>query len=254
MIWKALSDPTRRSILDLLREAPKTTGDLSAQFEGLSRYAIMKHLGILEKANLITIKREGKFRWNYLSPQPIEKLYTQWVKKYETLWVSNITQFKRYTEVITEDKKTMDKRLSSTVVAIELSINASVEKVWNALTEETANWWTKDFYTSPKTKRFVIEAKLGGLMYEDAGNNEGLVWAIIIGVNAPESILLKGHLSPSFGGPAVSFLEINLAANANGTTFKLTDSIMGDISDQLRTSLKEGWEKVFNGLKSYCED
>lgn len=254
MIWKALSDPTRRSILDILREAPKTTGDLSEQFENLSRYAIMKHLGILEKANLITIKREGKFRWNYLSPQPIEQIYTKWLKKYETLWVSNIAQFKRYTAVITKDKGTMEKNISSTVVSVELTINASRETVWKALTEETAKWWTKDFYTSSKTKRFVIEPKLGGLMYEDAGNNEGLVWAIVLGVNAPESILLKGHLAPSFGGPAVSFLEIKLETDGDSTIFKLTDSIFGSISEKLQAELTEGWEMVYKGLKSYCEN
>ena len=71
MIWKALSDPTRRSILNLLRSAPRTTGEISDQFD-LSRFAVMKHLGVLEKADLIKVKREGKFRWNHLNPKPIE--------------------------------------------------------------------------------------------------------------------------------------------------------------------------------------
>ena len=89
MIWKALSDPTRRSILNLLKKAPRTTGEISDQFKNLSRFAVMKHLGVLEKADLIKVKREGKFRWNHLNPNPIEKTYEQ--------WVSQLIQLKFYT-------------------------------------------------------------------------------------------------------------------------------------------------------------
>lgn len=59
LVWKALSDKTRRMILDLLREKEKTTGELCGHFKMLARFAVMKHLKILHNANLIIIKREG---------------------------------------------------------------------------------------------------------------------------------------------------------------------------------------------------
>lgn len=78
-IWKALADPTRRAMLDVLREGPRTTGALCRRFRRLSRCGVMKHLGILEAAGLIVIKRHGRFRWNYLNPIPIRQIYERWM-------------------------------------------------------------------------------------------------------------------------------------------------------------------------------
>src|ERR1700679_2397255 len=85
LIWKALSDPTRRAILDLLREKPRITGDVCAHFPKISRIATMKHLKILELAGLIFVRREWRTRWNYLNPVPIQHIYERWVKSYEPL-------------------------------------------------------------------------------------------------------------------------------------------------------------------------
>ena len=73
-IWKALADPTRRAMLQVLREGPRTTGALCRRFRRLSRCGVMKHLGILEAAGLVTVKRQGKFRWNYFSPAPLHRI------------------------------------------------------------------------------------------------------------------------------------------------------------------------------------
>ncbi len=98
LVWKALSDKTRRKILDLLREKELTTGELCSHFKKLSRYGVMKHLNILHNANLIIIKREGKNRWNYINPLPIQEIYERWVKKYEAGWSSYLIQFKNNME------------------------------------------------------------------------------------------------------------------------------------------------------------
>jgi len=94
-VWKALADETRRRLLDLLSGRSQTTGELCEQFESLSRCAIMKHLGILEAANLVVVRREGKYRWNYINPVPIQEIYERWVSRraatlaYSTLRVKN---------------------------------------------------------------------------------------------------------------------------------------------------------------------
>ena len=81
-VWKALSDPTRRNLLDLLRERPRTTGELCARFENLSRFAVMKHLSILEETSLVVARREGRMRWNHLNPEPIRELDRYWIRNY----------------------------------------------------------------------------------------------------------------------------------------------------------------------------
>ena len=85
-VWKALSDPTRRRILDLLAEQPRTTGELVVAFAKLSRFAVMKHLGVLQRARLIIVRREGRQRWNSLNPVPLREVFRRWVGKYETIW------------------------------------------------------------------------------------------------------------------------------------------------------------------------
>ncbi len=60
--WRALADPPRRRILDLLRRRPTTTAELAAQFE-CTRFGVMKHLGVLVDAGLVVVRREGRQRW-----------------------------------------------------------------------------------------------------------------------------------------------------------------------------------------------
>ncbi|MEM8907735.1 MAG: helix-turn-helix domain-containing protein [Bacteroidota bacterium] len=246
MIWKALSDPTRRSILDLLKTAPRTTGEISKQFDNLSRFAIMKHLGILEKAQLIITKKEGKFRWNYLNASPIQEAYDQ--------WINNLIQLKYYTED-TSQQMAAEKSIQTTTIAVETAIEASRTKVWQALTMEIGQWWDKAFYTSPATQDFVLETKLGGLMYEDTGNDEGVVWATVLSIHTPHHLLLKGSLSPDLGGPAISFLKITLEDRTQQTLLRLNDTILGEFSEEWVGSVRNNWTQLFGqSLKSYVEN
>ena len=64
-VWRALSDTTRRRILDLLRERPRTVNELCEPFPDLSRFAVMKHLGVLKQAGLVVDRKEGRRVWNY---------------------------------------------------------------------------------------------------------------------------------------------------------------------------------------------
>jgi DNA-binding transcriptional ArsR family regulator len=96
--WKALSDPTRRKMLDLLRQRPRTTGEICAHFPSITRIAAMKHLKVLESAQLLFVRREGKFRWNYLNPVPIQRIYERWVRPYEAAWANRGLQLKQHLE------------------------------------------------------------------------------------------------------------------------------------------------------------
>lgn len=104
-IWKALSDGTRRKILDLLRVKPRTTGELCEYFKDVSRFAVMKHLTVLHGVDLIQIKREGKQRWNYLNVLPIQRIYERWVKPYEGVWAERALSLKDHIEKNNNQRK-----------------------------------------------------------------------------------------------------------------------------------------------------
>jgi DNA-binding transcriptional ArsR family regulator len=97
-VWKALSDPTRRSILDLLRQGPRTTTEIVAAFPQLSRFGVMKHIEVLREANLIQTREEGRRRVNSLNAAPIRKIYERWVSPYEELWADNLLRLKEDVE------------------------------------------------------------------------------------------------------------------------------------------------------------
>jgi Predicted transcriptional regulators len=78
-LWRALADPTRRRILDLLRERPLITGDIAAQF-AISRIAVMRHLEVLSEAGLVTSRKRGRQRWHYLNTVPLQKLHRRWAE------------------------------------------------------------------------------------------------------------------------------------------------------------------------------
>ena len=81
-VWKALADPTRRRILDELRARPRTTGELALGFE-MTRFGVMKHLGVLAEAGLVRVERRGRERWNHLNPAPIQEIYRRWIRPFE---------------------------------------------------------------------------------------------------------------------------------------------------------------------------
>ena len=85
-VWKALASEVRREILDLLRDGPRTTGALAEEFPRLTRFAVMQHLRVLEDAELVIARREGRERYNYLNPVPIQQLYNRWVARYMKPW------------------------------------------------------------------------------------------------------------------------------------------------------------------------
>ena len=81
-IFKALGHFRRRHILDALRDNPQTTGALCEAFPDLDRCTVMQHLKVLEEAELIIVKRQGRERWNYLNPLPIREIFDRWIGQY----------------------------------------------------------------------------------------------------------------------------------------------------------------------------
>ena len=89
-VWRALSDPTRRALLDRLREGPQNTTALCERFEHLSRQAVIKHLKALERAGLIWVESRGRERINHLDVGPIEAIYQRWMRPYHSYWLTHL--------------------------------------------------------------------------------------------------------------------------------------------------------------------
>lgn len=149
-------------------------------------------------------------------------------------------------------KLAKEKEVGVTHVELEIPIRASRERVWNAIVEEINLWWRKDFYSSEKTKRFVLEPTLGGKMYEDLGKGAGFVWYTVAGLDPGHKINLVGYLTPAFGGPATSILELSLEEKGKTTVLHLSDATLGPAANsQEKTS---GWKMLFeDGLRDYVE-
>ncbi len=97
-VWKALSDPTRRAILDLLRDQPRTTTEIVESFPHLTRFGVMKHLDALRAAELVHTREEGRQRVNSLNVFPIRRIYERWVSPFQELWSSQLLEIKEMAE------------------------------------------------------------------------------------------------------------------------------------------------------------
>jgi DNA-binding transcriptional ArsR family regulator len=145
-LWHALGDPTRPAILELLRDRLGTTGELATHFPS-TRFAIMKHLSVLEAVGRVVVRRNGQERWNHLNAAPGDC--------FMSVGSSPIRR--------------------CGLMELEIEIAAPPERVWKSLVEETAFWWPREYYANPEAQAFRIEPRLGGLIYEDWGNGDGLV-------------------------------------------------------------------------------
>jgi DNA-binding transcriptional ArsR family regulator len=100
LVFKALGDSRRRAMLDLLRPAPRTTGEIVERFPDLDRCTVMQHIGVLERAGLLIAKRRGRERWNYLNPLPIKRIHDRWIGRYAARAVDLLDRLK---ETVEED-------------------------------------------------------------------------------------------------------------------------------------------------------
>ena len=97
-VFKALAHPTRRALLDHLKDRPQTTGALSALFPEMDRCTVMQHLKVLEDAELVVARREGRERWNHLNAMPIKGIADRWISLYASHALSILDRLKREME------------------------------------------------------------------------------------------------------------------------------------------------------------
>ncbi|MER8951702.1 helix-turn-helix domain-containing protein [Mesorhizobium sp. M0904] len=93
-VFKALAHPRRRALLDRLKNGPQTTGMLCDAFPDMDRCTVMLHLKVLEEADLVVVRREGRERWNHLNALPIKHIHDRWISQYATHAISILDRLK----------------------------------------------------------------------------------------------------------------------------------------------------------------
>ncbi len=233
-MFKALADPTRRSLLDeLFREDGQTLSGLEERFS-MTRFGVMKHLKQLEEAGLVVTKRRGREKLHFLNPVPIRLVHDRWVSKYAEPWTAALSGLKHRLE------NPMEK-------VFEIYIKTTPERLWEAITDPeirakynfgagvNSDW-------TPGARLEIDAAKAGGLL----GEGE------VIEVDPPRRLV---HTMVALWsddvkreGPSRVTWEIEPV----GDSCRLTLT-----HDQLRedanAELYGGWPMILSGLKTWLE-
>jgi DNA-binding transcriptional ArsR family regulator len=251
-IWQALADPTRRALIDRLAEGARTTSQLC---EGMpmSRFGVMKHLGILERAGLVVARRRGRLRFNHLNAAPLHALQARWLSPRAAAFASAIADFseKMEGEQMTDVNPAAETGIVD--VALEWPVAAPIQKVWDSLFGDPGAWWPAGHRMFGADSAMSFAPRLGAALREEK-DGRGLDWYSIIAIDPLRSVDMIGHLAARFGGPATSMLHIEIAPGAaEGTSLiKLTDSVFGRIGPDLRASLSAGWQAILGeGLAAH---
>src|SRR4051812_3233944 len=97
-VFKALSDPTRRFLLDLLFQRDgRTQSELESELE-MTRFGVAKHLKVLEEADLVVVRRSGREKRHFLNPVPIRQIHDRWIDKYTEQHVTALLDLKNALE------------------------------------------------------------------------------------------------------------------------------------------------------------
>jgi uncharacterized protein YndB with AHSA1/START domain/DNA-binding transcriptional ArsR family regulator len=122
-VFRALADPTRRSLLDeLFKQDGQTLGALERRLP-MTRFGVMKHLKVLEEAGLLTTRRRGREKLHFLNPVPIRLVHDRWVSKYAEPWAAALSELKHDIE-----ENVMEK-------VFEIYIKTTPERLWEAITD-----------------------------------------------------------------------------------------------------------------------
>src|ERR1700704_6522684 len=125
-IFRALADPSRRLLLDLLFERDgRTLVDLRGHLPGMTRFGVMRHLDVLEEAGLLSTRKVGREKRHYLNPVPIRLIHDRWISKYAEPVLGALSALKQHMErpMITPDH------------VYSVYVKAAPERIWQAITD-----------------------------------------------------------------------------------------------------------------------
>ena len=234
-VFRALADPTRRSLLDaLFKRDGQTLSELDARLP-MTRFGVMKHLRVLEEAGLVTTKRRGREKLHFLNPVPIRLVHDRWVSKYAEPWAAALSGLKKRIE---ED--VMEK-------VFEIYIKTTPERLWEAITDPeqrskynfgvgvTSDW-------TPGSRYESVHAQAGVPIAE--GEN--------IEVDPPRRLVQSMNAMWSDDVKAEGTSRVTWEIEPVGDSCRLVVT-----HDQLREGANDelygGWPMILSGLKTLLE-
>jgi uncharacterized protein YndB with AHSA1/START domain/DNA-binding transcriptional ArsR family regulator len=238
-VFKALADPTRRQVLDRLREREgQTLGELCARL-AMTRQSASQHLDVLEAANLISTVRRGREKLHYLNPVPLQDIQERWIDAFERPRLRALSDIRRAAE-----EQQMDDTGSTTVptYVYVTYIKATPEQVWNALTDAdlTAAYWGHSNVSDWQPGSSWQHVRTDGSGVVDV---EGTV----VEATPPERMVL------TFGPPDGASTLVTFGIEPFSDIVRLTVQHENVPTPQDREALAHGWPAVFANLKSLLE-
>ncbi len=242
-IFRALADPTRRRLLDLLFELDgRTVTELEAGLP-MTRFGVMKHLRVLEEAGLITTRKAGRARLHYLNPVPIQLISDRWISKYSATRVSALADLKS----VLEGANRMS--VSKPKLVYQIIIRAPRQRVWDAITQPE---FTSRYYYGCALQ---TDLSVGSPFTYHLPNGAPIVEGEVISANPPERLVHTYHsVWPPLNEDAPTRVTWELEALAGDVT-KVTvvhDDFQGETATY--TGLQAGgWTWILSSLKTLLE-
>jgi len=233
--WRALADPTRRRILDLLREQPQTTGEIAAQFP-ISRIAVMRHLEVLSETGLVTSRKRGRERWHYLNTVPLQKLHRRWADPTAAGFASALL---RLQETVEAEGRHMEPIRPTIDMAQDIEISGTPAAVFAALTRDVGGWWGHPFVTA-RAASLALEPRLGGL-FTERWENGGQVIASVTGWAQDEHLTLTGSFHM---GAGIGVAAFDLAESGAGTLLRFSFRAIGVVDGEVAEAMTRGWAEL----------
>ena len=233
-VFRALADPTRRSLLDeLFRQDGQTLTALEARF-AMTRFGVMKHLKQLEDAGLVVTRRRGREKLHFLNPVPIRLVHDRWVSKYAEPWSAALSDLKHTLE------DTMEK-------VFEIYIRTTPERLWEAITDSEIR--SKYHFGS----RVVSDWTAGSRFEMHHSGAEGpLGEGQNLEIDPPRRLVQSMVALWSDDVKAEGTSRVTWEIEPVGDSCRLTVT-----HDQLREGANEelygGWPMILSGLKTWLE-
>jgi uncharacterized protein YndB with AHSA1/START domain/biotin operon repressor len=232
-VFKALADPTRRSLLDeLFRQDGQSLSALEARLP-MTRFGVMKHLKLLEEAGLVVSRRRGREKLHFLNAVPIRLVHDRWVSKYAEPWAAGLSALKRELE-----DRTMEK-------LFEIYIKTTPERLWQAITDT-------EMRRKYNFGALVTSDWTQGSRYVGAGSGAPIFEGENLEVDPPRRLVQSFRALWSEDVKREGSSRVTWEIEPVGDSCKLTV-----IHDQLReganAQLYGGWPMVLSGLKTLLE-
>lgn len=234
LVFKALADGNRRLLLDRLAERDGQSIRELATGLPMGRFGVAKHLGILERAGLVTSRRAGRSRLHFLNPVPIHEIYSRWVSKYAAPWADFMSRLKLGLEGEMKPHH-----------VYQVFIRAAPEEIWRAITDGRV---TARYYHGMR----VTSAWHAGSRYsyrDDQGRVS--IKGEIVEIDPPRKLVQTFRFTSRDDAASRVTWEIE----PHGDFCRLSLAHEFDAADSTSESVDDpmGWQFILSSLKSLLE-